>query len=206
MAPEVITSDAWSGNGYSTAADIWSTGITAIELAQQFPPHWELKPALKALFKIPTAPAPALDVPERWSTNFTDWLELAVAKQSAHRAEAHELLSHPFVAQAGTPSQQAYLLMPVAQVGGTAVAARMATAGSGSRERLEGGDAAKPLQKVVDDTLQKVRGCGREGRGAPGAWESRCCLRTRLPPRADTPAALGHHLHPPSLTRRPRSL
>ena len=125
MAPEVITSDAWSGNGYSTAADIWSTGITAIELAQQFPPHWELKPALKALFKIPTAPAPALDVPERWSTNFTDWLELAVAKQSAHRAEAHELLSHPFVAQAGTPSQQAYLLMPVAQVGGTAVAARI---------------------------------------------------------------------------------
>ena len=48
------------GAAYSTSADIWSLGITAIELAERRPPHWELTPALRALFRIPTAPAPTL--------------------------------------------------------------------------------------------------------------------------------------------------
>jgi len=61
MAPEVI-----QDGGYAEGADIWSLGITAIELAEIYPPHWHIKPAVRALFRIPMAPAPRLSDAHRW--------------------------------------------------------------------------------------------------------------------------------------------
>ena len=46
MAPEVI-----QGNGYGVAVDVWSAGITALEMAEGEPPHFHEKP-LKALLSI----------------------------------------------------------------------------------------------------------------------------------------------------------
>lgn len=65
MAPEVIKEGS-----YSSLADIWSLGITALELAEMRPPHWELQPPMRALFRIPTAPPPRLAEPAKWSAAF----------------------------------------------------------------------------------------------------------------------------------------
>jgi serine/threonine protein kinase len=47
MAPEMMQEGS-----YDSAADIWSLGIMAIELAQLHPPHWDVQPVMRALFKV----------------------------------------------------------------------------------------------------------------------------------------------------------
>ncbi len=93
LAPEVIGSDA----GYDTAADIWSLGITAIELAEMHPPHWDVEPMMRALFKITSGPPPTLTKPSEWATGFAEWLSLCLQKEPAERSSAPELLAHGFI-------------------------------------------------------------------------------------------------------------
>lgn len=63
MAPEVITGGPL--NGYNTQADVWSLGITAIELAEGQPPNSEMHP-MRAIFLIPTRPPPKLQETDRY--------------------------------------------------------------------------------------------------------------------------------------------
>ena len=74
MSPEVI-----QGNGYGVAVDVWSAGITALEMAEGEPPHFHEKP-LKALLSIVSGPAPTLKHPEQWSNKFKSFLHLALEK------------------------------------------------------------------------------------------------------------------------------
>eukprot|EP00908_Phaeocystis_cordata_P021453 Transcript_3805.p1 GENE.Transcript_3805~~Transcript_3805.p1 ORF type:complete len:335 (-),score=108.32 Transcript_3805:98-1102(-) len=67
MAPEVIQ------NGkYDARADVWSLGITAMELAQCRPPHHEMRPVLKVLFAIASGEPPQLEQPHDFSPTFRE--------------------------------------------------------------------------------------------------------------------------------------
>ncbi|KAJ1986717.1 hypothetical protein H4R33_003203 [Dimargaris cristalligena] len=66
-----------------TPADIWSLGITAIEMAQGLPPYANLHP-MKALFQIPKNPPPELDISakSKFSSTFHDFLRCCLVKEA----------------------------------------------------------------------------------------------------------------------------
>ena len=91
MAPEVIKEDA-----YDYKADIWSLGITAIEMADGEPPYIHIHP-MRAIFLIPQRPPPTVKRPEMWSKTFLDFLSQCLKKDAKERLSAGALLKHPFV-------------------------------------------------------------------------------------------------------------
>uniref|UniRef100_A0A8C5F404 non-specific serine/threonine protein kinase n=1 Tax=Gadus morhua TaxID=8049 RepID=A0A8C5F404_GADMO len=96
MAPEVVMCETMKDAPYDYKADIWSLGITLIELAQIEPPHHELNP-MRVLLKIAKAEPPSLSHPHRWSPEFRDFVKVSLDKNPESRPTATQLLEHPFV-------------------------------------------------------------------------------------------------------------
>ncbi|XP_012884065.1 PREDICTED: serine/threonine-protein kinase 10 [Dipodomys ordii] len=96
MAPEVVLCETMKDTPYDYKADIWSLGITLIEMAQIEPPHHELNP-MRVLLKIAKSDPPTLLTPSKWSAEFRDFLKTALDKNPETRPSAAQLLEHPFV-------------------------------------------------------------------------------------------------------------
>lgn len=98
MAPEVIACEHRADNAYDNRCDVWSLGITALEMAESRPPLADIHP-MRALFLIPREMAPRLatGVRQRWSKKFRNFVEKALVKDVARRPTAGELLLHPFI-------------------------------------------------------------------------------------------------------------
>lgn len=103
MAPEVIQEV-----GYDIKADIWSLGITVIEMAEGKPPHSNVHP-MRAIFMIPSRPPPKFTEPEKWSKEMNDFLSKCLTKNPDQRPTADELAKHPFV----TSAKKADVLIPL---------------------------------------------------------------------------------------------
>ncbi|XP_070098720.1 TRAF2 and NCK-interacting protein kinase isoform X27 [Equus przewalskii] len=95
MAPEVIACDENPDATYDFKSDLWSLGITAIEMAEGAPPLCDMHP-MRALFLIPRNPAPRLKS-KKWSKKFQSFIESCLVKSHSQRPATEQLMKHPFI-------------------------------------------------------------------------------------------------------------
>ncbi|XP_058834413.1 myosin-IIIb-like isoform X4 [Topomyia yanbarensis] len=105
MAPEVIACEQQLDQSYDSRCDVWSIGITAIELAEGDPPLCELHP-MRALFQIPRNPPPKLNHPELYSAMLSDFISECLVKDLEQRPFSKELVTHPFLKTVGPYVEQ----------------------------------------------------------------------------------------------------
>ncbi|CAI2349558.1 unnamed protein product [Caenorhabditis sp. 36 PRJEB53466] len=99
MAPEVIL--AMDEGHYTDRADIWSLGITCIELAERRPPLFTMN-AMSALYHIAQNDPPTLAAVEtsdqpQWSVEFVEFIDRCLRKPAEERMSADECFRHPFI-------------------------------------------------------------------------------------------------------------
>ncbi|XP_064875650.1 mitogen-activated protein kinase kinase kinase kinase 4-like isoform X2 [Oncorhynchus nerka] len=95
MAPEVIACDENPDSTYDYRSDLWSLGITALEMAEGAPPLCDMHP-MRALFLIPRNPPPKLKS-KKWSKKFLTFVESCLEKNYLHRPATETLLRHSFI-------------------------------------------------------------------------------------------------------------
>ena len=130
MAPEVIQQ-----SGYDFKADIWSLGITAMELIHGEPPNAGKHP-MKVLMEIPKMPAPRLEG-SPYSKDFKDFVAKCLVKDADQRPSAKELLKHRFIRNAGRTEALQELIL--------------------RRQEWEAGLEKKEALKYYVETLRNVR-------------------------------------------------
>ncbi|KAK8125150.1 uncharacterized protein PG998_000909 [Apiospora kogelbergensis] len=150
MAPEVIKQ-----SGYDHKADIWSLGITALEMANGEPPYADIHP-MKVLFLIPKNHPPRLE--GNFTKAFKDFVELCLQRDPKERPSARDLLKHAFIRRA---KKTTYLTELIERHNRWS-----ATHKSEDEEAMEGGDEVREREPVNEDmwdfgTVRLVgdRGC-----------------------------------------------
>lgn len=90
LAPEV-----YAGETFNQTADIWSLGITVIEMADGQPPYATEEP-MRAAYLLANRPSPTVQDPSKWSPAFLDFISQCLQKDPTKRPSARELLRHDF--------------------------------------------------------------------------------------------------------------
>ncbi|XP_039531616.1 TRAF2 and NCK interacting kinase a isoform X4 [Pimephales promelas] len=103
MAPEVIACDENPEATYDYKSDLWSLGITAIEMAEGAPPLCDMHP-MRALFLIPRNPAPRLKS-KKWSKKFQSFIESCLVKNHNQRPSTETLIKHAFIRELSNERQ-----------------------------------------------------------------------------------------------------
>jgi len=111
MAPELIR-----GTEYSIKVDIWSLGIMLIEMLEGQPPYMDFPP-LRALFLINAKGIPPLQS-THWSPELLEFHRKCLEVKVDQRPDAAQLLSHPFLKKASSPSSFVTLLKQAAAIKG----------------------------------------------------------------------------------------
>lgn len=99
MAPEVIL--AMDEGQYDGKVDVWSLGITCIELAERKPPYFNMN-AMSALYHIAQNDAPKMSAPD-WSKDFQHFVESCLQKSPPDRPTSARLLTHEFILRHRSP-------------------------------------------------------------------------------------------------------
>uniref|UniRef100_A0AAQ5Y303 Mitogen-activated protein kinase kinase kinase kinase 1 n=1 Tax=Amphiprion ocellaris TaxID=80972 RepID=A0AAQ5Y303_AMPOC len=98
MAPEVAAVEI--KGGYNELCDVWSVGITAIELAELQPPMFDVHP-LRVLFLMSKSgyQPPKLKDKSKWSSMFYNFVKAMLVRNPKKRPSASKMLSHMFLTQ-----------------------------------------------------------------------------------------------------------
>ena len=151
MAPEVIQQRE---EGYDSKADVWSLGITAIEMATGSPPYSDMHP-MRVLFFIPKNPPPRLD--GDFSPAFKEFVAQCLQKESGRRPRARDLANARFIAEA-PESRDALVRRVQARIAGERPIARgdarRADARHGSAD--EKASAREPFAGARDGDAERV--------------------------------------------------
>ncbi|XP_050419996.1 serine/threonine-protein kinase mig-15 isoform X2 [Adelges cooleyi] len=103
MAPEVIACEENPDATYDNRSDLWSLGITALEMAESQPPLCDLHP-MRALFLIPRNSPPRLKS-KKWAKKFHSFIETVLVKDYHQRPYTDQLLKHPYIRDQPTERQ-----------------------------------------------------------------------------------------------------
>uniref|UniRef100_A0A0A1WF77 Mitogen-activated protein kinase kinase kinase kinase n=2 Tax=Dacini TaxID=43871 RepID=A0A0A1WF77_ZEUCU len=103
MAPEVIACEENPEATYDNRSDLWSLGITALEMAECQPPLCDLHP-MRALFLIPRNSPPRLKS-KKWSKKFHGFIDTVLVKDYHQRPYTEQLLKHAFIKDQPTDRQ-----------------------------------------------------------------------------------------------------
>ncbi|ELP85624.1 hypothetical protein EIN_409130 [Entamoeba invadens IP1] len=91
LAPEIVDE-----SGYNEKVDVWALGISVIEMAELYPPYYNIYP-MKVLMLIHKNPPPKLKNENEHSLLMREFLSLCLVKDPDQRARATTLLQHPFI-------------------------------------------------------------------------------------------------------------
>eukprot|EP01104_Vermistella_antarctica_P011315 TRINITY_DN314_c7_g1_i1.p1 TRINITY_DN314_c7_g1~~TRINITY_DN314_c7_g1_i1.p1 ORF type:complete len:817 (+),score=277.80 TRINITY_DN314_c7_g1_i1:241-2451(+) len=156
MSPEVI-----DGSKYDSQADIWSLGITAIEMADGVPPHFD-EHIMRAMFQISSGDPPTLKTPADWSDNFNDFLRQCLCKDPEQRPTAATLLSHPFIIETLDSKDSSAIVRGLLRKAGVEVSDTPSKQGEDKAQKAAAQKEAQKekanAQQQLDVPAAKVRG------------------------------------------------
>ncbi|XP_015608574.1 dual specificity mitogen-activated protein kinase kinase 7 [Cephus cinctus] len=97
MAPERIDPPDPTKPDYDIRADVWSLGITLVELATGVFPYRDCKTDFEVLSRVVQDDPPALPSDTPFSKDFRSFVSCCLTKNYKHRPKYHKLMEHPYI-------------------------------------------------------------------------------------------------------------